>query len=90
MAGMFTVAAAMSIAGVLLSAPSSRDIRLIAPSQEHNTVQGVSKEHLYEGQVTEIPIQTSRRSLAGLLNWMTRELHGCPSRSDDPISDSFG
>jgi len=100
-AGMFTVAAAINIAGVLSSPrqlqtksilPSSplRDSRLITPRQQHDPIQRIPKKHLYQTQIAQIPIQTRRRSFARLLDRMTWEFHSCPPCGDYTFADTFG
>ena len=60
---MFTVAAAMMQAGVVLSQPVS----------QHDAVERIAVEHLDQAEIGEVAVERRGRPLAGLLDRMHRK-----------------
>jgi hypothetical protein len=95
MAGMLTVAAAISKAGVLIVSLSTRllyklNSRLVTTGQQDYTVDWVAKENLYQGEIRQISIQHGSRSLGSLLDRVTGELERCTAIGDNTVSNSLG
>ena len=63
-AGMFTVAAAMMQAGVVLSQPVG----------QHDAVERIAVQHLDQAEIGEVAVERGGRPLAGLLDRMAREI----------------
>ena len=63
MAGMFTVAAPIRQAGVVLS----------QPVVEHHAIDRVAVQHLHQAKIGEVTVQRGSRTLAGFLDRMDGE-----------------
>ena len=80
MAGMFTVAAAMRQAGVVLSQPVG----------QHDAVERIAVEHLDEAEIGEVAVERGGRPLAGLLDRMDGELEGDAAGGGDALAHALG
>ncbi len=80
MAGMLTVAAAISWDGVVLSQPGG----------QHHAVDGIAEQRLHQPQVGQVAVEVGGRPLAGLLDGVDRELEGDAARLPDALPDTLG
>ena len=63
--------------------------RLITAREQHHTIERISMQQLDQPQITQIPIQSRRRSSRSLLDRMRGKLDGNTARTANPLSHAL-